>query len=428
VASLPKILLILCAVGMLLVVMAAACGGGTAGEQPQAQEAVGPLRMGLLLNFSGGSPERSGDRRRAFDLAVKHVNEGGGVFGQPVEAVVGDSTLDPEAAVIEAKRLVEVENIHVLVGPSTSANTLRVAEGVTGPASIPTISPSSTSPLLTEAVDDDFLFRTALSDSAQGPVLARVTREQGFTNVGLIYRKDAWGQGLADSFQEAWAGEIRAVAIEPDETTYLLQLERTAVAGAQALVLITFEAEAVTILREALENKLYAQFTFGDALKSPGLVQALGPVGLGRRLGGMYGTAAGIAPGPPERAGASTAWEKAYVAEYGALPKFAYVKETYDATIALALAAQAAGSVDGAAIRDQLRSIGSGPGTPVIAGPEGVAEALRILDEEGTVDYDGAAVTLDWDEQGDLTRGHIGIWRFIGDGTIEEVETVHVEY
>ena len=64
----------------------------------------------------------------------------------------------------------------------------------------------------------------------------------------------------------------------------------------------------------------------------------------------------------------------------------------------------------------------------MIAGPEGVAEALRILDEEGTVDYDGAAVTLDWDEQGDLTRGHIGIWRFIGDGTIEEVETVHVEY
>ena len=177
-----------------------------------------------------------------------------------------------------------------------------------------------------------------------------------------------------------------------------------------------------------MENKLYAQFTFGDALKSPGLVQALGPGGLGRRLGGMYGTAAGIAPGPPERAAASTAWEKAYVAEYGALREFAYVRETYDATIALALAAQAAGSVDGVAIRDQLCSIGSGPGTPVIAGPEGVAEALRILDEEGTVDYDGAAATLDWDEQGDLTRGHIGIWRFIGDGTIEEVETVHVEY
>ena len=427
-ASLPKILLILCAVGMLPVVMAAACGGGTAGEQPQAQEAVGPLRMGLLLNFSGGSPERSGDRRRAFDLAVKHVNEGGGVFGQPVEAVVGDSTLDPEAAVIEAKRLVEDEGIHVLVGPSTSANTLQVAERLTGPARIPTISPSATAPALTDASDGDFLFRAALADSAQGPVLARVTLEQGFTNVGLIYRNDAWGRGLADAFKDAWTGEIRVVAVEPEETAFLTQLQQTAEAGAQALVLITFEAEAVTILREALENKLYDQFTFGDALKSPGLVQALGPGGLGRRLGGMYGTAAGIAPGPPERAGASTAWEKAYVAEYGALPKFAYVKETYDATIALALAAKAAGSVDGAAIRDQLRSIGSGPGTPVIAGPEGVAEALRILDEEGTVDYDGAAVTLDWDEQGDLTRGHIGIWRFIGDGTIEEVETVHVEY
>ena len=227
-ASLPKILLILRAVGMLLVVMAAACGGGTAGEQPQAQEAVGPLRMGLLLNFSGGSPERSGDRRRAFDLAVKHVNEGGGVFGQPVEAVVGDSTLDPEAAVIEAKRLVEDEGIHVLVGPSTSANTLQVAERLTGPARIPTISPSATAPALTDASDGDFLFRAALADSAQGPVLARVTLEQGFTNVGLIYRNDAWGRGLADAFKDAWTGEIRVVAVEPEETAFLTQLQQTA--------------------------------------------------------------------------------------------------------------------------------------------------------------------------------------------------------
>ena len=41
--------------------------------------------------------------------------------------------------------------------------------------------------------------------------------------------------------------------------------------------------------------------------------------------------------------------------EYDELPVLAYVKETYDTTVAFALAAQAAGSVDGAAIRDRLR-------------------------------------------------------------------------
>ena len=111
------------------------------------------------------------------------------------------------------------------------------------------------------------------------------------------------------------------------------------------------------------------------------------------------------------------------MAEYGQLPPFAY-KETYDAAIALALAAQAAGSMGGALIRDQLRAVGSAPGTVVRAGAEGVAAALRILAAGGAVDYEGAAVTLDWDRNGDLTHGHVGVWRFTDDERIEDLVAV----
>ena len=68
--------------------------------------------------------------------------------------------------------------------------------------------------------------------------------------------------------------------------------------------------------------------------------------------------------------------------------------------------------------------MGSEPGTVVHAGPEGVATALRILAAGGAVDYEGAAVTLDWDRNGDLERGHIGIWRFTEDERIETVDVV----
>ena len=71
--------------------------------------------------------------------------------------------------------------------------------------------------------------------------------------------------------------------------------------------------------------------------------------------------------------------------------------------------------VDGAAIRDRLRAVGGPPGTVVGAGPQGVAEALRILGRGGEIDYEGASGSLDWDENGDLRRGHIGIWRFTED-------------
>ncbi len=410
----------LCAAfGLFLLLGAAGCGRAELRTQaPSAPdaEAVTPLKVGLLLNFSEGATERAIERQRAFNLAIKHINAGGGVFGVPVEVAVGDTTRDPAVAAEEAQRLIEEEEVHAIVGPSSSANSLPVAERVAGPAGIPLISPSATSPLLTEAADNDYFFRTALADSAQGPVLARVTRERGFSNVGVIYINDAWGQGLAAAFAAAWEGEITMVAFEPDRTSVHDALRQSASKGAQALVVITFEEAAETIVREALALGLYDQFTFGDAAKSPALVRAVG----GDRLGGMYGVAGASAPQSPS----AVAWEKAYLAECGALPEYAYVKETYDATVALALAAQAAGSVEGAAIRDQLRAIGRGPGVVVTAGVESIAAGLQVLAEGGEVNYEGAATTLDWDENGDLRSGFIGIWRFTADERIEEVEVV----
>ncbi len=53
------------------------------------------FRVGLLMDVSGGSADVVRDRQRAFDLAIKHVNAGGGVHGRPVEVVVGDTEGDP---------------------------------------------------------------------------------------------------------------------------------------------------------------------------------------------------------------------------------------------------------------------------------------------------------------------------------------------
>ena len=388
--------------------LAAGCGGDDAGEQET-------LKIALFLNYDTGA-EASAARQRGFDLAISHINDGGGVLGRPVAFVVADSTADPAVAAAEARRLIEVDGVHAIVGPNTSANALRVAEEVTGPARIPMVSPSATSPLLTTAEDGDFFFRTALSDVAQGPVLARLVRERGFDNVGVVYRNDAWGRGLHETFAAAWDGGITSALIEPDAESYLPALRETAAHGAQALVVITFAAEAEPVLREALDAGLYDQFVFGDAARRLGLVRAIG----GDRLGGMYGTA-GV--GSPDTA-SQAAWEEAYREAHGELPATPYVRNTYDAVIAIALATEAAGSLDGAAIRDQLRAVGAPPGETVIAGAAGVARALEVLAEGGDVDYEGASVSMDWDANGDLLRGHIGIWRFTKDERIEDLEAV----
>ena len=265
-------------------------------------------------------------------------------------------------------------------------------------------------------MDDDFFFRAALSDLAQGPVLAQIARIRGFDNVGLIYRNDLWGQGLANAFEDAWDGSLRTVASEPGQTDFADALHDSAAGGAQALIVILFQAEAIAAVREALDRGVYDQFVLGDALKNTELIEAIGS----EALAGSYGAGTAV---PPDSQ-SSSAWLASWLDAYGEPPKGSYVREVYDATIALALAAQAANSTNGVAIRDQLRSIGVAPGQTVVAGPGGVAEALETLADGDEITYQGASGTLAWNANGDLAQGHVGIWRFTADGQIEDVEAV----
>lgn len=400
--------------GLLLAVIAAlAFVAGTLAAC--ADEERAPLKIGVLLVNSETQTDTALDRLRSFKLAIKHVNEAGGVFGQPVEVAEGD-TLNPAE---EARRLIEEEGVHAIVGPNSSADSLLVIE-VAAPAGVLVISPSASSPLLTANEDGDLFFRTVLSDIAQGPALAQLTRERGFENVGVIYRDDAWGQGLVEAFRQAWTGGIVAVS-SPNELreSYLDLIEESARDGAQALVLLTFWPEAEIILREALDSGLYDQFLFGDALRRADLAEAVG----GGRLAGMYGTVSG----PSHENAPTLIWDEAFHDEYGRGTEATYVKETYDAAIAIALAAEAAGDAEGSAIRDALRGIGSAPGEQVLPGVEGIARALSIIRDGGEVDYEGGSVSMDWDEYGDLRRGYIGIWRFTADGDIEDVDVIAYE-
>jgi len=389
---------------------------GQGAEQAAQRGAAGePFKIGLMLDFTGGLAEYGNEMRRGFDLAIMQLNAAGGIWGRPIEAYVSDSTLDPTVAVEEARRLIEVEGIHAFVCCTASSITLAVTD-IASAAQVPMVSPSATSPQLTLAEDGDFLFRSTLSDAAQGPILARIAADLGYGNVGLIYRNDAWGQGYATAFEDAWRGELVSIAVDPAQTTYVAELQHSAAEGAQALIVVTFVPEAEIMIREAIELGVYDQFVFSNGAQSLELIETIGV----EHLAGMYGAG----PASDRDSESALAWLAAFMDEYGEPPALPYVKETYDATIALALAAQAADSEVGAAIRDQLRLIASAPGLEVIASPDSIADALAVLADGGEVDYTGAATALEWDEHGDLLSGYSSIWRYTDDGNFEDVEIV----
>ena len=68
---------------------------------------------------------------------------------------------------------------------------------------IPMISPSATSPALTDADDNGLFFRTAPSDARGGQVLADITKEKGVKSVAITYVNTDYGVGLADVYEAA---------------------------------------------------------------------------------------------------------------------------------------------------------------------------------------------------------------------------------
>ena len=373
------------------------------------------LKIGFLADFSGPIAEFGPEIQTGFELAILHVNLAGGVLGNDVVFVTGDSALNATQGVEEARRLVEIEGVHAIVGPLSSTVTLAVSASVTADAGIPVISPSATSPALTTADDNGFLFRSTTSDAAQGVVLASLAADEGYDNVGVLFINDAYGQGLAEAFEGAFVGTVTSSSFEADAVSYLAELQSAADGGATTLVAIAFPTQAEIFIREALENDLFDSFLFVDGTKSEDLITAIGA----ENLEGFKGTA----PGPGPESPALTAWNSAYKFRFGPLPTRPFVREAYDAVIAIALAAQAAGSVDGTAIRDQLANVGGPGGAEFIPGVDGIAAAFAVLAAGLEVNFAGSATSLDWNENGDVTSGYVGIWQY-SDGAIVEVTEV----
>ena len=276
------VLAVVAAVGLVI----AACGGD---DEPDAE----PLKIGYLGDFSGPIAEFGPVIQTGVELAIEHINAAGGVLGQPVELVTGDTQVDTVQGVEEARRLVDVEGVHAIVGPLSSTVTIAVAESVTGPAGVPTISPSATSPSITVADDNGYLFRSTISDAAQGVALADLASDEGYDNVAVLFRNDAYGQGLADAFEAAFDGTVTSASIEQGATSYLSELRAAADGGAAVLIAIAFPAEALIFIRESLEHSIFSEFLFVDGTKSQDLIDGIGE----DFLNGSKGTAPGGGPG-----------------------------------------------------------------------------------------------------------------------------------
>ncbi|WP_394328389.1 ABC transporter substrate-binding protein [Natrinema salaciae] len=328
-----------------------------------------------------------------------------------------DTESQPDAGVSGAKALVNA-GYPAITGAASSQVTITVAEDTLIPNQVVGISPASTAPTITNLEDDDFLFRTCPSDALQGEVMANVAyEERGLESAASFYLNNDYGQQLSDSFVTAFeelGGTVsNTVSFEAEQPSYTSALESALADDPDMMIVIGYPASGEQIFRD-----YYSDFDSGQTIMvTDGLRDGDLPGNVDNSMDNVVGTAP-LAAGPEQ-----DAFTELFQEEYGDDPGV-FTAQAYDATAVNILASIAAGETDGPAIRDSLRDVANPDGEEV--GPSNLEEAVQLVDDGESVNYQGASSSVNFDDNGDMQAVTYEIFQF-GDGGVETVEEIDFE-
>ncbi|NAS88914.1 hypothetical protein C4E24_04150 [ANME-1 cluster archaeon AG-394-G21] len=387
-------------------VLAAVLSVGTVGAEDVA--------IGVLYPFSGdlgtyGKPETD-----AMNLAVKEVNENGGVLGGRLKLVIKDTETSEDEAVAKAHELLDWYNVSVIIGTAGS-ETCKAIIGYTTSNGVLQISPSVTGVEFTTYPDNDLFFRTCPSDALQGIAMARLAIQQGYKTASTLVVWNPYGVGFEKAFTKEFktlGGKVlESVKYDPDTTTFKSEVEQVAAVNPDCVMLCAYPETGSGMLKTAYKNGYMdsIDWLLSEALKSDNLADMVGKDEAGNYvIAGLKGTT------PDPRNHAYDIFKQKYIAEYRKEPE-AYCANSYDAIAVVALAIERAGDASGTAIRDSLRAVANPPGDRYVSDIGVALDTIR----KGlySINYQGASGEITFDEHGDVI-GSFCEWSITDNGRV----------
>ncbi|MEY4553999.1 MAG: hypothetical protein RL197_426 [Actinomycetota bacterium] len=392
------------ALGAVAAVTATAIAlAGCAAAGPTYTQGDGELKLGGILPLTGALAFLSPPEIAGIDLAIKDINDAGGVLGKPVTFSLEDSSDGDSPAVAKdsATKLLGA-GVDAIIGAAASGVTRNIIDQITGAKTVQ-ISMSNTAPDLSEWADGGYYFRTAPSDLLQGGVVGNLIVSDGNENVGIIYQQTAYGEGLEAKanavIAEAGATVVASEAFPEGESNFDTIVDKVIAAGADSVLLISYDE--VKKIVPALQKKGFA----GDKIYLvDGNLANFSDQAWKDYIVGAQGTL----PGGETDAAFKQRAADLYKANYGKeLTEFAYLAESYDAVMLLALAAEQAKNDSGEAIAANMISVSTG-GEKVSTFADGLAAIKAGKD----IDFEGFSGPIEFDANGDPTGASIGIWKY----------------
>lgn len=335
---------------VLMVLAMAACGGEPANNGGNDTPDATTVKIGGIGPLTGAYANYGLSEKNGAELAVKEINEAGGIAGKQIELSYQDSQGESESAVNAYGKLMDW-GMEVSLGCVLSGENASVVAAARDD-DVLLITPSGSADKCIDG--NDKAFRVCFYDSYQGAAAAQYIKDNNMVDtVGILYQSDNdYSVGLYNAFV-AKCGELGITIAETQtftsstNTDFSTQVSALVSSGVKLVFIPLYAEEASTFLTQAHGKFADDVYFFG----ADGLDGILGKVEQDTSLANNVLMLTPFAADNPAENVQS--FVKKYQEAYGATPD-QFAADAYDAIYAIKAAVEKAGSTSGAALASAL--------------------------------------------------------------------------
>ncbi|HHW46933.1 MAG TPA: ABC transporter substrate-binding protein [Clostridiales bacterium] len=241
------------------------------------------IKIGVNYELSGGVATYGQSSVEGIELAIKEINEAGGVNGKQIQLVKYDNKSEEAEATTLASKLMTQDKVVAVLGPATSGS-FKATIPVAIKNKIPVISGSATADDVT--VDEngvkEYAFRICFNDSYQGTGMANYALKNLSKSKAVVIMDSSsdYGKGLAENFVktfEAGGGTIVAQeAYVKGDTDFNAILTSIKGKDFDVIFIPGYYEEAGLIIKQARAQGIDVPILGADGFDSPVLAQLAG--------------------------------------------------------------------------------------------------------------------------------------------------------
>lgn len=328
------------------------CGGGSKGADGDT------IKVGGVLEMTGGSASFGISSKNGIDLALKKINEKGVLGGKKLSLVVADTKSEASEATNAMQKVISQDKVVAVIGPNQSSAVI-AAGAINNGSKVVDITPMGTNPDVT--VDPKtkkvkpYSFRTCFIDPFQGTVMASFASNELKVKKAAIYIDNTsdYAKGLAQFFKENFVKNGGQVVIEEaylqKDTDFKSTLTKIKAAQPDFIYIPGYYQEVGLIVKQAREMGITVPMAGGDGWDSAKLPEIAGKAALENTFfSSLYS--------PDDTSDLNKNFVAEYKKAYNTNPDV-FAALAYDSALLVAKAIEDAGSADPAKIAEAMAKI-----------------------------------------------------------------------